>query len=84
MSYANDENLIAACAAGKHDEAYVLLHDDGAAIYSERGHLITTLDEDTALALRWMHPQSARLMVLAIYRAAIEGEQRAQRMGRAA
>lgn len=85
MTRINDEDLINGCDVDRDDGAYVRLHDDYAAIYEHAGgRLITTLDEDAALALRYMHPQSARLMVQAIYRAAIEAEQRAQRMGRAA
>ena len=72
MTRINDEELIGSFDRDHEDGAYVRLHDDYAAIYEHcGGRLITTLDEDATLALRWMHPASARLMVLAIYRAAI-------------
>lgn len=57
--------------------------DDYCAIYEQHGgRLITTLDADATAALRTMHPASARLMVLAIYRAFCDGEQRGARMQR--
>lgn len=92
MNTADRERMIEA-ALSHHDDAYPRFRceysvldatrEDYCAIYeSHGGRLITTLDADATAALRTMHPASARLMVLAIYRAFMDGEQRGARMQR--
>lgn len=94
MNTSERERLIEA-ALTNHDDAYPRFRceysvfdaerEDYCAIYETHGgRLITTLDADATAALRTMHPASARLMVLAIYRAFMDGEQRGERMARAA
>lgn len=94
MNTADRERLIEAALTG-HDDAYPRFRceysvfdadrDDYTAIYETHGgRLITTLDADATAALRTMHPASARLMVLAIYRAFCDGERRGERAGRVA
>lgn len=94
MKNADRERLIEAALTG-HDDAYPRFcceysvfdaeREDYCAIYERHGgRLITTLDADATAALRTMHPASARLMVMAIYRAFCDGEQRGARMQRGA
>ncbi len=92
MNHAARERLIEA-ALNREDDAYPRCRCEHSVLDSERedycaiyensgGRLITTLDADTTAALRTMHPASARLMVLAMYRAFCDGEQRGARMQR--
>lgn len=92
MNNAKREQMIEAACYGHHDEAYVLFRTgpdmqgkDYAAIYeASGGRLIATLDTDATVALRTMHPESARLMILAMHTAYRNGEYSGERIARAA